>query len=53
MTFTVTHKPSAQTSQKAPIIEDMFTVLLLSPGHGVEHTENKSCDSYLTSPLAC
>jgi hypothetical protein len=54
MTFTVTYKPSAQTSQKkTPITEDVFPVLLLSTGHGVEHTENKSCDSYRASPLVC
>jgi hypothetical protein len=31
---------------------DVFTVLLLSTGHGADHIEKKSHDSYLASPLA-
>jgi hypothetical protein len=37
--------------QKTPIILDVFRVLLLSTGHGADHIENKSHDSYLASQL--
>lgn len=38
---------------ETPIIVAVFTVLLLSTGHGVDHVENKSHDSNRSSPLAC
>jgi hypothetical protein len=37
---------------KTLIIVDVFTILLLSNGHGADHIENKSRDIYLASPLA-
>jgi hypothetical protein len=37
---------------ETPIIVYVFTVLLLSIGHGADHTEDKSRDNYLASPLA-
>jgi hypothetical protein len=52
MTFTVPYKPSARTPYKSPVIVDVFTVLLLSTGHGADHIENKSRVFYLASPLA-
>jgi hypothetical protein len=51
-TFTVPYKPSARNPEKTPIIEDVFTVLLLSTGHGADHIENKPRDSNLASTLA-
>jgi hypothetical protein len=42
MTFTVPFKPSARAPMKIPIIVDMFIVLLLRTGHGMDDTENTS-----------
>jgi hypothetical protein len=35
----------------APVILDVFTILLFSTGHGADHIDNKPRDSYLASPL--